>query len=524
MSCTAVLGDDINEAVSRAYQCVASKPAGLTPPELEVPVNLLRNGTRLAARVRDYRTACTYNPRPGELPMIRILERMDPQSPRTWSSWKTARWGAFRVAVRNLWQILEEDNPKLTELWRVLDHLDRETEGSILIRCHSRAASAATKASLATGNRTPAQEQLWGRIQERLILGTFKDRFPAGTFVAQVLTGAPPPWLFSLFLGIEAISTHVLMYDAEEAGLRRLGERWATAANGWQQAAARTLGALPERPVQSPLPLLADASQVRVAPSLEVPGLSLADVLDVAANVLDPAETDRTAAAATAAGSSMKTCIPVGLDDGRIWWCADEDGGSQPVLVVTAAGHEYRPTRELKRGDCVVVPAGEGTESIHARLVAASRGNDEVQSLDLILSQFRSAARAVLTGRTQRDAIERVRSAGAEAADQLAHWARGTTIAPRVPGDVEAVFRAAGRPCPDLRLIYAVAGALRNLHRMLGRFIAAISRGRGDEAVERLRDFVGDVADELLDEFVVATVTEIGPARQVSSSIAGRIR
>ena len=171
-----------------------------------------------------------------------------------------------------------------------------------------------------------------------------------------------------------------------------------------------------------------------------------------------------------------------------------------------------------------MVPAGEGTESIHARLVAASRGNDDVRSLDVILSQFRAAAKSLLARGTRREIIDRLRRAGAEHPDQLSAWARGTTIAPREPGDVAAVFQVADKACPDLNLIYAVAGTLRNLHRALGRFIAAIATGRSDNAVDQLRDLVGPVADELLDEFIVARVAKVGRSCRVPSSIAGRIR
>jgi hypothetical protein len=518
-----VVGDEINEAVTRCYQAIGSKPAGPMPSQLNVPVNLLRNGVRLAARAGDYRTACTYNIRPGEAPGLHWLKRMDPQLPREWMSWKATRWGSLRTGVIAMWDVLEIENPKLTAMWKLLDRLERDTEGPIVIRCHSRAAIMATQSSLAAGDRTTTQEELWSQLSGRVSFATMKERFPAGSFSAQILTGAPPPWLLSLLFSIEAEATHVLVYGAEAAALRRQGDKWAETANGWQRASCRTLGAKIEADVASPVPAPSTTSMEPAAFRLEVPGLSIAALLDAASASIEPSEVGPTISALTA-GSSTKMCTPITLDDGRTWWCEDEEGGSRPVLVVTAGGHEYRPVDELRPGDCVIVPAGEGTESLHARLVAASRGNDDVQALDMILSQFRSAARAVLDGRTQRDAIELVRDAGAEAADQLVAWARGSTIAPREPGDVAAVFLAAHRQSPDLRLIYAVAGTLRNLSRTIGKFIAAMSRGQGDNAVEKLREIVGEAADEMLDEFIMATITNVGNSIATSSSLAGRIR
>jgi fermentation-respiration switch protein FrsA (DUF1100 family) len=444
---------------------------------------------------------------------------MDPQLPKEWNSWKTARWGALRNAVATLWQALEADTPKLKSLWSVLDSMDRETEGRILIRAHSRAAAIATQTSLSSGDRTPIQVEVWDRISGRVEFSTFKDRFPACAFEAQILTGAPPPWLLSLLLGIEAEVTHVLLYEAEEASLRRQAEAWASTLTGWQKAACRTLGAALETPLPEQSPLELDRSRSR----LELPGLSLAEVLDAAAQAMDPEE-EGASVSLLAAGSSSKRCIPITLVDGRTWWCEADDGEGRPVVVVTAGGHENRLAHELRPGDRVIIPAGEGTDSIHARLVALSRGNDDVKSLDLILGQFRAAARSLLDGRSRSDAVDMVRVAGAEAPDQLPYWAKGTTIAPRNPEDVAAVFHAAGRPQPDLGLIYAVAGALRNLNQMLGKFVAAITRGQGDAAVMKLRDVVGDAALELVDEFQLATVQDVAPVQEVLSSLAGKVR
>jgi hypothetical protein len=518
-----VASETVNEAVSAAFRTMAFKPDGPVPAELDLPLNLLRNGTRLAARVRDYRTACTNNPRPGELPLVLRLDRATFQLPGAWRNWQITRLGSLKVAVRALWREIEEDNPKLRELWRVLDDLDRTATGKLLIRCHSRAAAEATRASLATGDRSSSQEQLWNRINGRVTVATFKERFSSSSFGTQILTGAPPPWLLSLLVGVEATETHVLTYDAEDIVLGRQGQRWARAATQWQRAACRTLGAGAPAAITSPIPTSSVPAAPRAAAALHVPGLTLAEVLDLAADVLDPPETDASPGALLT-GTGARVCVPVRLDDGRTWWCVDEGHGGGPVLTVTAGGPSHRPVRDLKPGDHILVPAGEGTESIHARLVTASRSNDDVRSLDLILSQFRSAAKSLLVNGTQREAIERVRIAGATAPDQLSAWARGTTIAPREPGDVEAVFRAARRLCPDLGLIYAVAGTLRSLNRTLGRFIAAIASGRGDDAVDRLRAIVGPVADELMDEFVIAEVREVGESRTVPSSVAGKIQ
>ena len=520
-----VPSEEINDSVSRAFACLESRPAGPIPGQLGAHLALLRNGTRLAARANDYRTACTYNPRPGEMPGLNALNG-EMRLPREWSVWSTTNLGSLTVAVRTLWRALDEHNPKLTALWGVLDRLDADEAARVLIRCHSRAAAEATRASLSSGERTCAQQRLWERLESRVEFSTLKERFPAGAFATQVLTCAPPPWVFSHLLSIEATTTHVLTYKDESETLRRRGDRWARHITGWHSAACRTFGSPFPAPTKSPVPAQEGPEAAGVTPRLNVPGLSLAEVLDEADFSLERVvdDTDSEGDVSGASNVNAKRCVPVHLADGRTWWCVDGNG-STPVVAVTAAGHEIRPVRYLRPGDRIVVPAGDGTDSIHARLVAASRNNDDVRTLDMILGQFRSAAQFVLqSSSTQRAAIARVSAAGAEASGQLPAWAKGTTIAPRRPEDVAAVFRAAGHPHPDLGLIYAVADRLRGLSRTLGRFVAAIASGGGEDTIDQLREIVGHAADELLDEFAVAEVDAIGPATLVKSDTAGKIR
>lgn len=515
----------VNEAVTTAIQCVATKPKGPLPPELEVPMKLLRNGTRLAARTRDYRVACANNVRPGESPIPRVLQERQFNVPGEWRSWGVARWGSLKNALRTLWELLDEENPKTTELWRALDQISRTNAEHVLIRCHSRASAEATKSTLATGDRTPEQVALWERVASRVEFCTFKDRYPVGAFDAQVLTGAPPPWQLPLLLGAEAQVCHVLVYEAEELVLRRQLERTLSSLDAWQAAACRTLHVAPPLLSQSPLAKMPDGGTgAQPLAAFSVPDLSLADALDQATQAIDPQDVEVVPAAVGLAAGS-RSCVPVRLVDGRTWWCISDDQASTPVVVITAAGHENRPVKDLQAGDRIIVPAGDSTDSPHARLVAASRSNSDVKMLDLILSQFRSAGRAIRSSsRTQREAIEKVRASGASAPDQLPKWASGATIAPQEPGDVAAVFKAAGRPCPDLALVYAVANKLRSLNRILGRFAAALSHGHDEQTLAKLRELVGPTADEIVDEFQVREVAGLGEPTTVSASLAGRIR
>lgn len=307
--------------------------------------------------------------------------------------------------------------------------------------------------------------------------------------------------------------------------LRHAGNRWAEQLNRWRNATARALGAAPQPPLTSPVPDPTPAARPggwRSRREPEAPDLSLAGVLDQAASVLDHLDDPNPSGRAVGAGA--RDCVPVHLDNGRTWYCINEGHGDTPVLTIGAGGHSYKPVGQLLGGDRIVVPAGDGTESVHARLLALSRANTDVVALDALLTQFRNAARALmLRSPSKRAAIETVVDAGAQARE-LESWAKGTTIAPREPGDVAAVFKAAGQTAPDLGLIYSVAGQLRRLSGLLKSFAAAIAAGRGDAVAGRLRTIIGAAADEILDEYLVATVVAVDAHVTVSSSVAGRLR
>ncbi|SHU25836.1 Uncharacterised protein [Mycobacteroides abscessus subsp. bolletii] len=520
---------EVNAAIARSFACLASRPDGAMPLQLDYPSKLLNTGTRLAASVRHYRAACALANRPGEGPggLRRVLRGLNFNGPgRAWQAWGAARWGELKVAVEALWRQLDECNPKLSLLWEMLDRADRSGVSQILIRCHSKTAAIATRESLTGEDRTDTQIELWRRVGARVEVTTFATRYPPGHADIQILTGNPPPWHFSLLFTGEASATWLLAYDAEQAMLRRQLHRWQSSIDALRRTTFRALGATDPAPVIGPILFTQTGSVPNDPPELRLPNLSILDVLNRATAAIDSPLIIGAGPSDWHASGITRSCVPIKLDDGRTWWVRNDEAGlATPILVHTAAGQRYLPLREISPGDVVIAPAGDGNDSVHARLVAVSHTNDEVKSLDAILEQFRGAARKVLNSHaTQQDAIEAVRAAGAQAPGQLSFWASGRTIAPRSPGDIAAVFRAAEQPTADLRLLNSVAGTLRTLHRDLGDFVTALASGRTDHAVERIRRLIGDRADELLDEFVAVTVIEVGSPIHVPANLAGRLR
>ncbi|MFE3102884.1 DISARM anti-phage system protein DrmE domain-containing protein [Nocardia tengchongensis] len=520
---------EINDAITRAFACLATRPDGLAPQALDYPTKLLYSGTRLTAAVCDYRRACALAVRPGEGPatLLRVLHGLTFTGPGPWHAWGVARWGELKVAVDSLWRHLEESTPKLDLLWELLARAEHATCGRILIRCHSNAAAVATAQSLGSENRTSAQIALWMRISARVEIDTFAKRHPPRHAGIQILTGNPPARHFSLLFSGEADENWLLAYDVEDAILRHQLRHWHDTTDAWRQSTFRALGASEPATVAGPLVTTELHSTAPEPPELHLPQLSILDVLDSADRSIDLSSILGTASNDWF-GPETTSCVPILLDNGRTWWVRtenDHDGDlATPILVVTG-NHRYLPLRDIRPGDAVVVPAGDGTDSVHARLITLSHTNDDVAALDAILGQFRRAARQVLeTHSTLQAAIAAVRNAGAQAPGELKMWASGRTIAPRVPQDIAAVFLTAQQSSPDLWLLHSVAGRLRTLHRSLGHFVKALASGHAGAAVNKLRSLVGDGADELLEEFLVATVISVGAPTDVPAGFSGRIQ
>jgi hypothetical protein len=111
-----VPGATINDAVARAYAASGPSPTDPSRPNSRCRSSSCGTGRDSRLRPADYRTACTHNTRPGELPLLHRLERMTFTGPRAWLSWANTRFGTLKVAVTNIWETLEGQNPKLLAL------------------------------------------------------------------------------------------------------------------------------------------------------------------------------------------------------------------------------------------------------------------------------------------------------------------------------------------------------------------------------------------------------------------------
>jgi hypothetical protein len=516
---------DIEEALLDGFEVLARTPVGPLPYAVSGPAALIRAGSRLLAHPEDYRTAAALDPAntvQSPRVLLRSLDRpFNP--PPGWHTWRTAHWGRLVTSARSLWSVLEQRQPKLDRLWMLLERMGRDEEDTpIVIRCPSRAGATALYATLTHPRRTEAQVLTWEAICHRVVLARFADRLPWSGNTTEILSGSPPPGSFSLMVGGEATTIHVLVYRPEARGLVRLAEQWASQTQEWREEAARRLGYDVGGRTECPVPAPASpGGRPMIDPErFAIPSLSLGEILDRAMEGIDEREVE-TASGRLISVGAQRTLTPVRLYGGSTWWAPNPE---QLVLMLTAGGQQNIAVKDLRRGDEIIVPTGDGNESVHARTIGACHRTADVAALDALLGQFREAARRVRSSaRTQREAEELVRSRGAVAAGELMHWASGQTIAPHRPTDVAAVFEAAGIPCPDLRVLYEIANTLRDLHRTVGRLVSALRSRRDERAMAELRRMLGDVAEELVEEFAVHRVEAVAEAINAPAYLAGRI-
>jgi hypothetical protein len=216
--------------------------------------------------------------------------------------------------------------------------------------------------------------------------------------------------------------------------------------------------------------------------------------------------------------------IPVALEDGSIWWLADGDA----VGVVAVEKYRHRLVADLRPGDLVVVPRGEGREELFSRLVEAVHGTGDVRDLDFMLARFRKACVTVYekAGNNWAEAKRRMQAKNASAWHQIRAWAEGSTIAPGDPSDVKIVAELAGDEelYRAWRNISAVAGEVRRLHRKIGHLVSAALRemveGQGPN-LESVRSQLPADVSEILDEFVVRRIVSVGEPDMKPSNYHG---
>lgn len=524
-----------SQAVDALFRGALSglKAAGAVGGDFPRPVMLVRrlfNGLlQCLSTLKEFNQWAALDPRTTSFASLRKeIEnsgRDDFRGP--WRAFQEAGWGSLRYDVLELYRLIDADSPKFYGLAFLLDELlQKEPETPILVRVGSEAAGHALMSDLSEiGFSISRQEGLlrWATMSER--------RSWTETPMVEVFPGSVPPWQQpSLWTGESTRRIH-LLYPFEMQVLRTGLEKGL-----WQQketvvAAFRRLG------LQAPsfgwdvhLELGYEFEVDRRHSSREMPRDQPSVDLTLLFADIEEEEDIREGKEGSVSGR-MVSAVPVELQPGGdVWWV--REGG--PVEVLRREMHRHVSADDLRVGDSVIVPRGEGRENLFQRIVAAAHSRGDTKAYEVFFARWRKACWTVyeLCGQNWRAMEQRMHQHGSQVTWQSFRlWAFGSIIGPDDAKDIQRIGRVAGDELIEqqYRRIAAMADEIRTLHRGLGRRLSralseVASGGEGPnlEAMTRLIGGEMDV-DELLDEFAVRTVKYIGSVEEIPSYKVGRV-
>lgn len=495
------------------------------PPQLVSVARLLAGVSRCADRVLSYNQAAVEDHRARSLKSeANVLARRGDRfsGGAKFRVFGQTSWAQLRDSALQAYRLLQEQEPKYHQLIGLIDLLLREQDEPIRIRTASRAAARGLTATL----RDEHPAWLHG---ERVTVLPWSQVMPWATGpITDVLVAPPPRYRAGLLFSGESTRRFVLAYPSEVALLR----------SAYEEAAARSSEDLEEfcrRLSLDVAPRVTALCSPDVPVEATVTGNSTRDVtIDFERALLgarllaDVAEDEEPVEPMARTGRLFEATVPllpVQLASGGTWWLSPD----APVETLIGEKYHHRLASQLRAGDQVIVPRGDGREALFSRLVAAAHRGADVTLLDTLLGRFRRACVEAYNkaGQNWAELNRRLDAAGCNATTQARAWADGSTIAPADPEDVRIVAELAGDSglASGWQEVATIAQELRRLHQKVGHLISRalvdLSRGDGDN-LRKVEELLGDRA-EVLDEFILDQVTSVGPAQQRPESDMGMI-
>ncbi len=453
--------------------------------------------------------------------LSQLLQRSGGEFYGAWKGFAATDWANLRGAALRAYTECQAHNPKRDELVAAIDaRRRREPSARILVRVPNRAAARLLEEEL-------SEKSL---MDGRIGVAAWSDRGRWLRSDVEIWCGIPPwPQRSMLFSG-EAQSYEILCYEGEAVAFE---QAYRAAVKHVNAQAAETAEWLrvdppPAQPVQVAHHRPPESGTV-AEPQISL-GVDFDRIVNAALDQFEEIGEVRKPRESSAADEPMRL-LPIELDDGSYWWLSADDA----VGTLVHNHYRHRLVSDLRAGDLVVVPRGEGREELFTRLVEAIHQSGDVADLDFMLTRFRKACAKLyaVCGDNWAEAGRRLEAAGASATTQLRQWASGETIAPAEAKDVRIVAKLVQDS--DLeqgwKRIAAVAKELRGLHIRLGHVIsgalAEAVTGEGENLEKVKAAFAtSDLAVsglEILDEFGVHCISWIGEVRNVPASLHGAV-
>jgi hypothetical protein len=444
-----------------------------------------------------------------------------------WSPYGATRWAELRYELLRLYDLIHAENPKLYALAFTLERLRADRDCETIIRLPSEAAGYALASDLADLGLDIEGEEgspLWASfgVRRPWAVGPLIEIYPGWL---------PMSRLAALWSGESSLRLH-LCYPFEQ-GLLDISLSWG------RRIQRETLEAAFLSCGLGVAPSLIWNGSAGVEFSFEPdrrPGSGKRVVeltMDSDLLVIELPEPDEDAVVGSTGEEGYygadAWARPITLEPGdEIWWARE---GTE-VEVLTEGRHSWRRLSLLGDGDEVIVPRGEGRDELFGRLVAATHSRDDLQAFEVFFRRWRAACWKVYedSGRNWCTVAARMREEGSRVGWQaFRNWAEGRTIAPEDAQDIARIGKVAVDQFIEqqARRLDAIARQVRGFHIKLGHLLSSAmteARAGGGANLDALGKLLGNVdAVELLDEFEIRIVRDVGAPEEVRLSQVGRV-
>jgi len=510
--------DEISEIIRSAFGALAAAPSGGRPPYLfRAASQLLSILIRCPTGIADYAQAAAldYPRTKPPRPLADVVERRQPDFHGPWRAFAATHWAGLRQAVLSLYRLVGENNPKADRLMFAVDRLRREHPSArIRVRTPNSVSVPVTKRALEGA----------GLLDGRIEVESMSARTPWMSADIEVWVGTPSWAQLAHILGAESPAKVGVLYTAEASLLTRRTEQLLERINKLQDdfKATHELSDVPHDQVEWRF-----RTPVRPTIRFVDPSVDFDRIVERASELMSGIDDEAREVGSERTAGELARLIPLRFEDGTIWWVDPE----RAVGSVVNGKYHHVLVTELRPGDQVVVPRGEGRDEIFSRLVQAARGAGDMRELDILLGRFRSACLKLwkTCGENWVAVRRRLEEAGAHATTQCRAWAQGTTIAPEEPRDVRLIGELVGdsRLVEGWAAVASVAQEIRRVHQRLGHAISnalsEVLEGTIGPNIRKIQDLLGDDAVEALDEFAVKRLEDIGAKQDVDARYEGQV-
>ncbi|MCK5130542.1 MAG: DrmE family protein [Candidatus Sabulitectum sp.] len=433
-----------------------------------------------------------------------------------WHCFQETEWADLRHNVFSLYEMMEEENPKLFTLALLLEELKYESDVCVVIRVTNQAAGNALATDLSSFNFDITEGEgnlFWLPMGFRLPWTTHRR--------IEIYPGSPAPWHRSALWSGESTERIFLVYPYEQHSLSNI---YSQQKKNIYEASSGVFSlykaGLP--PIFKWPDMIETVYNYQFIPSTEEISTETDHPLEFSLDVFFNEQEDLIEKHPYQSHSAVLCkALPILLEPGKeTWWV----GEKMKIDVLRRSIHQSLEPSQLHTGDEIIIPRGEGRENLFQRIIQVVHSRTDYKTYETVLMRLRRAVWKIYQecDESWENVEDSMRQKGSSVSGQsIRLWALGTTIAPNKEEDIARIGLLSNDKILTLeyRKIAKMASKIRSNHRKVGRLLSGAMReatiGQGP-SLTRLVRIMGNIdLDELLDEFQVRTVREIGESEEI---------